>query len=79
MGKHGKSSIRNKHLSFYKYYLSGYANVITPTAMPMPMAMRILLTVNKLPVDMPNLLQNFSFSECATNNPNYLNDINIIS
>ena len=44
----------------------------TPTAM----RILILLTVNKLPVDMPNLLQNFSFSECATINPNYyLNDI----
>ena len=28
-------------------------------------------------VDMPNLLQNFSFSVCATNNPIYLNDISI--
>ena len=32
----------------------------------------------KMPVDRPNLLQNVSFSVCATNNPNlYLNDISI--
>ena len=46
---------------------------------PSLVPMCISCNSEKLPVDMPNLLQNFSFSVCATNNPNYtyLNDIDI--
>ena len=52
-------------------FLSRWARFISVNAST-PTAMHILLTVNKLPVDMPNLLPNFSFSihVCATNNPN---------
>ena len=54
-----------------------YTSPITPKSPRVLLQCVSHVTVKQLTVDMSLLLQNFSFSVCATKNPNYYLNVNI--